>query len=96
MDDLGDWTYEGVSFRKNQDPKNRMGLRLLFAPDVTRGADGRVYLYSGFYTPVPGIVTGGRTLKFEGGYVLELEQDMVTIKTPESHHPGGEKKTDLQ
>ena len=142
-DDLSDWRYEGVIYRKNQDPKNRLGIRLLFAPDVARGVDGkyylyyafdfmgimgvavsdsptgpfefyghvqyadgtvwgrkkedsfpfdpgifvdddgRVYLYSGFYTPVPGIVTGFRSLEFGGGYVLELEQDMKTIRTPE-------------
>lgn len=142
-DDLSDWRYEGVIFKKNQDPKNRLGIRLLFAPDVTVGVDGRyylyyaydfmgimgvavsdhpagpyeyyghvhyadgtiwgrkkgdsfpfdpgvlvdddgrVYLYSGFYTPVPAVVTGFRKLKFEGGYVLELEQDMLTIKVPE-------------
>lgn len=142
-DDLGDWRYEGVIYRKKQDPKNRLGLRLLFAPDVAVGADGRyylyyafdfmgimgvavcdepaghyqflghvhhtdgtvwgrkkgdsfpfdpgvlvdddgsVFLYSGFCTPVPALVTGGKALKNEGGYVLELEQDMVTIKTPE-------------
>ncbi len=142
--DLSDWRYEGVIYRKNQDPKNKMGLRLLFAPDVTAGPDGRyylyyaydfmgimgvavssgpqgpyeyyghvhyadgtlwgrkkgdsfpfdpgifvdddgrIYLYSGFYTPVPSIVTGGRRLRFEGGYVLELEQDMVTIRVPET------------
>lgn len=139
---IGEWRCEGVIFRKNQDPKNRLGLRLLFAPDVAVGPDGRyylyyafdfmgvmgvavaddpagpyeyyghvhypdgtvwgrrkgdsfpfdpgvlvdddgrVYLYSGFYTPVPAIVTGGRR-GFDGGYVLELEPDMVTIKTPE-------------
>lgn len=142
VDDLSDWRYEGVIYRKNQDPKNKLGIRLLFAPDVAKAADGKyylyyafdfmgimgvavsekpqgpyefyghihykdgtvwgrkrgdsfpfdpgifvdddgkVYLYSGFYTPVPGIVTGGKR-KFEGGYVLELEQDMLTIKTPE-------------
>ena len=141
--DLSDWRYEGVIYRKNQDPKNRLGLRLLFAPDVTVGPDGRyylyyafdfmgimgvavadspvgpftfhghvhyadgtiwgrragdsfpfdpgvlvdddqrVYLYSGFYTPVPALATGGRRLGFDGGYVLELEPDMVTIRTPE-------------
>ena len=139
---IGEWRYEGVIFRKNQDPRNRLGLRLLFAPDVAVGPDGRyylyyafdfmgvmgvavadgpagpyeyyghvhypdgtlwgrrkgdsfpfdpgvlvdddnrVYLYSGFHTPVPAIVTGGRR-GFEGGYVLELEEDMVTIKNPE-------------
>lgn len=142
-DDLSDWRCEGVIYRKNQDPKNRLGVRLLFAPDVARGKDGRfylyyafdfmgimgvavadrpqgpfefyghicyadgtiwgrrkgdsfpfdpgvlvdddgrVYLYSGFYTPVPAIATGFRRLKFEGGYVLELEPDMKTIRTPE-------------
>ncbi|KAA8829059.1 alpha-N-arabinofuranosidase [Bifidobacterium myosotis] len=143
VSDLAGWRYEGVIYRKNQDPKNRFGLRLLFAPDVAIGpddryylyyafdfmglmgvavadspagpyefyghvhhADGtlwgrrkgdsfpfdpgvfvdddsRVYLYSGFYTPVPALVTGGRSLGFDGGYVLELEPDMVTIRTPE-------------
>lgn len=143
VDDLGNWRYEGVIYRKNQDPKNRLGLRLLFAPDVAQGADGRfylyyafdfmgmmgvavadhpagpyafyghihypdgtiwgrkkgdsfpfdpgvlvdddgsVYLYSGFYTPVPAAVTGFCALKFDGGYVLELETDMTTIKTPQ-------------
>ena len=141
VDDLSDWRCEGVIFRKNQDPKNRLGLRLLFAPDVCRGPDGRYYLYyafdfmgimgvavcdtpagqyrflghvhypdgtvwgrragdqfpfdpgvladddgriwlySGFYTPTPAIVTGFRKLKNDGGVVVELEQDMVTIKT---------------
>lgn len=143
VDDLSDWRYEGVIYEKKQDPKNKSGLRLLFAPDVVRGADGRyylyyafdfmgimgvavcespcgkfkflghvhhadgtlygrkkgdgfpfdpgvfldddgrIYLYSGFYTPVPAIVTGGRQLKFEGGYAMELEPDMVTIKGKE-------------
>lgn len=139
--DLSDWRYEGVIFRKNQDPKNKLGLRLLFAPDVTRGPDGRYYLYyafdfmgimgvavcdtpagqyeflghvkypdgtvwgrrkgdqfpfdpgvltdddgriwlySGFYTPTPAIATGGVKLKNDGGTVVELEQDMITIKS---------------
>ena len=142
-DDLSAWRYEGVIFRKNQDPANKLGLRLLFAPDVAQGVDGRfylfyafdfmgmmgvavadgpagpyeflghvswpdgtpygrrdgdgfpfdpgvlvdddgrVYLFSGFYTPVPRIATGGKRLRFDGGYALELEQDMVTIKGEE-------------
>lgn len=46
-EDLSDWRYEGVIYRKNQDPKNKLGLRLLFAPDVCRGPDGRYYDFSG-------------------------------------------------
>lgn len=142
-EDFSDWRFEGTIYRKKQDPKNKQGLRFLFAPDVVEGKDGRyylyyafdfmgimgvavcdtpcgefqfyghihhpdgtlwgrrrgdlfpfdpgvlvddddrVYLYSGFGVPVPRIMTGGKKLKFDGGYVLELEQDMVTIKTPQ-------------
>lgn len=140
VDDLSDWRLEGTIFRKNQDPKNRLGLRLLFAPDVAQGADGRfylfyafdfmgvmgvavcdepageyqflghvqwpdgtlygrragdgfafdpgvlvdddgrVYLYSGFRTHVPAPVTGGCKTLNEGGYMVELQPDMLTIK----------------
>ena len=141
VDNLKDWRYDGVIYRKNQDPKNKLGLRLLFAPDVVQGSDGRyylyyafdfmgiigvavssepagpyefyghvhykdgavwgrkkgdqfpldpgvlvdddgsVYLYSGFYTPTPSIATGFVKLKNDGGVVVGLEKDMVTIKT---------------
>lgn len=143
VDDLSDWKYEGVIYSKKQDPKNKLGIRLLFAPDITKGLDGRfylyyafdfmgiigvavsespcglfqflghikypdgtiwgrkkgdafpfdpgifvdddgrIYLYSGFYTPIPAVVTGFCALEFRGGYVLELEHDMVTIKKPQ-------------
>ena len=143
VDDLSDWRLEGTIFRKNQDPVNRLGLRLLFAPDVARGADGRYYLfyafdfmgtigvavcdepagayeylghvswpdgtqygrrsgdgfafdpgvlvdddghvwlYSGFRTHVPRVATGMRKLRNDGGYLLELESDMLTIKGDE-------------
>lgn len=139
--DLSDWRYEGVIYRKNQDPKNPLGFRLLFAPDVVKGTDGRyylyyafdfygmigvavcdtpagqyqfygwvsypdgtiwgrkpgdqfpfdpgvlvdtdgrVYLYSGFYTPVPVIASGFHKLRNDGGVVVELEPDMKTIRT---------------
>ena len=46
--DLADWRYEGVIYRKEQDPRNADGKRALFAPDVARGADGRYYLYYAF------------------------------------------------
>ncbi|MDR2942754.1 MAG: family 43 glycosylhydrolase [Treponema sp.] len=43
--DLADWRYEGVIFKKTNDPLNVDGSMNLYAPDVTRGPDGRYYLY---------------------------------------------------
>lgn len=140
VENLKDWRYEGVIFKKNQDPKNKLGIRLLFAPDVVQGTDGKfylyyafdfmgmigvavaekpagpyrfyghvhyqdgtvwgrkkgdqfpfdpgvlvdddgsVYLYSGFYTPTPAIASGFHKLKNDGGVVVQLESDMVTIR----------------
>ena len=45
VDDLSDWQDEGVIYRKTNDPKNEDGRMNLFAPDVTKGPDGRYYLY---------------------------------------------------
>ncbi|MBR5288477.1 MAG: family 43 glycosylhydrolase [Clostridia bacterium] len=45
VDDLGSWRYEGVIYRKEQDPRNADGHMCLYAPDVTKGPDGRYYLY---------------------------------------------------
>lgn len=43
-DDLSDWQYHGVIFRREQDPYNPDGLPM-YAPDCARGPDGRFYLY---------------------------------------------------
>ena len=43
--DLGDWRYEGVIYKKTDDPLNLDGSMCLYAPDVTVGPDGRYYLY---------------------------------------------------
>ena len=43
--DLSDWRYEGVIFKKTDDPLNTDGRMNLYAPDVTVGPDGRYYLY---------------------------------------------------
>lgn len=43
--DLTDWRYEGVIYRRDQDPSNAEDKIQLWAPDVTRGPDGRYYLY---------------------------------------------------
>jgi len=45
VDNLADWRYEGVIFKKTDDPDNADGDGCLYAPDVTRGPDGRYYLY---------------------------------------------------
>ena len=140
VEDLTSWRYEGVIYKKDQDPMNKGGRRCMYAPDVTRGPDGRYYLYyafdflgimavavcdtpagqyqfhghvkfpdghiwgtrsgepfpfdpgvltdddgrvwlySGFATKVPFVASGFHNLTNEGGVVLELEPDMVTIK----------------
>ena len=43
--DLTDWRYEGVIYRKTQDPRMSDGTHELWAPDVVQGKDGRYYLY---------------------------------------------------
>ncbi len=45
IDNLGDWRYEGVIYPKTSDPLNKDGKMCLYAPDVTKGPDGRYYLY---------------------------------------------------
>lgn len=48
VDDLGDWRLEGEIYDKRRDPICTGDDRLLFAPDVARGPDGRYYLYYAF------------------------------------------------
>ena len=45
VNDPGSWRYEGVIYKKTQDPRNASGHACLYAPDVTVGPDGRYYLY---------------------------------------------------
>lgn len=44
VEDLSDWRYEGVIYRKDQHP-HQTEKNFLYAPDVTKGPDGRYYLY---------------------------------------------------
>ncbi len=39
------WRYEGVIYKKTQDPLNADGSTEMNAPDVIQGADGRYYMY---------------------------------------------------
>jgi len=46
VDDLSDWRYEGVTWRKKQAPGLNIGfMNSMFASDCCRGPDGRYYLY---------------------------------------------------
>lgn len=61
VNDLGNWKYEGVIYKKEQDPINGAAYekempeyepsffgakkRMLYAPDVAKGPDGRYYLF---------------------------------------------------
>lgn len=47
VDDLKDWRYEGVIWKKTDDP-NYKGKGYMYAPDVCRAPDGRYYLYYAF------------------------------------------------
>lgn len=49
LDDLSDWRYEGVIYKKDQDPSNKKSKKVLFAPDVVQGPDGNFYLYYGLH-----------------------------------------------
>ena len=44
IEDLSDWRYEGVIYKKEQDPFNKEQAPL-YAPDVIQGPDGRYYLF---------------------------------------------------
>ncbi|GAE94353.1 endo-1,4-beta-xylanase A precursor [Gracilibacillus boraciitolerans JCM 21714] len=46
VNNLADWRYEGVIYKKTDDPLNKEANMCLYAPpDVTVGSDGRYYLY---------------------------------------------------
>ena len=42
---LREWRYEGVIYKRIQDPRLKDGKRQLWAPDVVQGKDGKYYLY---------------------------------------------------
>lgn len=73
--------YGHVHFKDGHVWGKKSGEPFPFDPGVLVDDDGRVYLYSGFATKVPRIASRGHNLTNEGGVVLELEQDMLTIKS---------------
>lgn len=45
LSDLKSWRFEGEIYRRDQDPSNKDDTLQLWAPDVTKGPDGRYYIY---------------------------------------------------
>lgn len=46
VSDLSSWTCHGVTYRREQDPRSRLGKPVdFYAPDCVRGNDDRYYLY---------------------------------------------------
>ena len=44
-EDLSDWRFEGIIYKKEQDPDYKGKGEYLYAPDVAQGLDGKYYLY---------------------------------------------------
>jgi len=59
IDDLSDWRYEGVIWKKTDDPLNK-SKKQFYAPDVCQGPDGKFYIY---YSPAPGITKGSWVIR---------------------------------
>ena len=77
VEDLSDWRYEGVIYQKIDDPFNPDGSMCLYAPDVTKGPDGRYYL---FYVldkkavfPLPFAIVLLGNIRFTGMCIMRTE-----------------------
>lgn len=86
LDDLGDWRYEGIVYRRDQDPDNPDGHARMYAPDVVQGPDGRYYMYYGTsvieYTgvavsdsPAGPFEYYGKVLNPDGSHIAGVEFD---------------------
>lgn len=77
VENLRDWRYEGVIYRRDQDPSNADDKMQLWAPDVTKGPDGRYYMYYcfSFYPEIGVAVSDSPVGPFEFyGHVRYPEQ----------------------
>lgn len=87
--DLSDWRYEGILYRKNQDPMNPNGTHRLYAPDVARGPDGRYYLYYAF--DLMGVIGVAVCDSPAGAYEFYGH-----VSHPDGRVLGGQKKSQFQ
>lgn len=80
VEDLTQWKYEGVIYKRQQDPKNPKAEHILQAPDVVRGVDGRYYLYyvMGGFSIVSVAVCDSPAGSFEFyGYVQDKDKNLL-------------------
>lgn len=89
VDNPKDWRYEGVIYRKNQDPSNPDGAMQLWAPDVTKGPDGRYYLYYcfSFYPEIGVAVSDSPAGPFEYYGHVKYPDNLYGGKTLNDHMP---------
>lgn len=78
----GPYAYYGtVKLHNGHVIGSRKGDVFQFDPGVFRDDDGRYYLYSGFSPKSSGILgIFTKQYRMEGAYVMELEEDMLTVK----------------
>ena len=79
VDDLGNWRYEGVIFKREQDPAAPK-IRLtngLAAPDMIQGPDGRFYLY--YFMGGTKMISVAVCDKPAGKYVLERKRSRCSL-----------------
>ncbi|MCI2068881.1 MAG: family 43 glycosylhydrolase [Bacilli bacterium] len=91
-DDLASWRYEGVIYKKTQDPHNKEGNMCLYAPDVAKGPDGRYYLYYSLdRRPTTGVAVASQPegpyeylgeVKGEDGHIIGLKNGDVMMFDP--------------
>lgn len=86
VDDLTNWKYEGVIYKKSQDPFVTAKRNNLYAPDVVQGVDGRYYLYyclEGFEGPISVAVCDVPAGNYEYyGYVKNQDGNPYKTKIP--------------
>jgi len=89
IDDLGNWTCHGVSYRKTQDPTNKEGKKELWAPDVAKGNDGKYYIYYCLaFVPEIGVaVSDTPTGPFEFYGHIKYPENILAGKELNEHFP---------
>ena len=88
-DDLTDWRYEGVIYRKDQDPSNKEMHREIWAPDVVKGTDGKYYMFYclAFYPEIGVAVSDSPAGPFEFYGHIHYPENIKNGKTLSEYLP---------